>query len=509
MKKLLNLICLFSFCIEGCYTSGQVASRDNYSYNGGEVSYQTFYDQLQPYGNWIDYPGYGYVWQPNAGMDFRPYATNGHWVSTIDGWAWASDYNWGWAPFHYGRWLYEPAIGWAWVPGYEWAPAWVTWGQYDEYYAWAPLAPGISISMGNTWRAPYNYWSFIPHNYIQYSNPSRYISRNNFNRNVVNNITIINNYNSYNNKEYYHRGPDYREVERYTHKTITPVAITATQRPGVARINQRQFEVYRPAVSPNAVINNRNPLPARVKTVSEIQANADIRRRGDVNVNNRGATYNSGVNQNNTNTGSGNGSFNNNIQDRFNNPNNTTGNTDQGIGNPAAIDRNERIERLRQNNRQINTGRQPIPDQQLPQNAGKAGLEASPVIRSQQVPQTNPENNSDRTVIRPQQFPRNDQQFHNQRQEMRSQQLPSNNQDQSNNEIQNQRNFRNNNNIQRSQNIPEPNNNVRREQQHFPSSAPGVMPGRPSPPVRNVQPIPGGQQNIPAQRGGFQKKQVF
>jgi hypothetical protein len=28
------------------------------------VSYQTFYDELSPYGKWVDYPGYGYVWSP-------------------------------------------------------------------------------------------------------------------------------------------------------------------------------------------------------------------------------------------------------------------------------------------------------------------------------------------------------------------------------------------------------------------------------------------------------------
>src|ERR1700694_2271192 len=61
-----------------------------------EVSYQTFYDDLSPYGQWIDYPGYGYVWMPNVGYGFKPYATNGHWVYSEAGWVWASDYNWGW-----------------------------------------------------------------------------------------------------------------------------------------------------------------------------------------------------------------------------------------------------------------------------------------------------------------------------------------------------------------------------------------------------------------------------
>src|SRR5690606_14132656 len=117
------------------------------------ITYQTFYDELSPYGNWIEYPGYEHVWSPNVEGDFRPYLTNGNWEYTTDGWAWASNYDWGWAPFHYGRWLYEPSYGWLWVPGYEWSPAWVTWGEVDGFYAWAPLYPGVNMGYEyNDWR---------------------------------------------------------------------------------------------------------------------------------------------------------------------------------------------------------------------------------------------------------------------------------------------------------------------------------------------------------------------
>jgi hypothetical protein len=56
------------------------------------VSYQLFYDQLSPYGMWVDYPTYGYVWIPNGDPGFSPYVTNGHWIFTDDGWTWVSDY---------------------------------------------------------------------------------------------------------------------------------------------------------------------------------------------------------------------------------------------------------------------------------------------------------------------------------------------------------------------------------------------------------------------------------
>src|SRR4051812_35990640 len=89
MKKLANIFLVVSFSMAGCYSVSQTPRGNDY-YNSNEyqstgLSYQTFYDQLQPYGNWIDYPGYGYVWQPNAGSDFMPYQTNGNWVSTVDG----------------------------------------------------------------------------------------------------------------------------------------------------------------------------------------------------------------------------------------------------------------------------------------------------------------------------------------------------------------------------------------------------------------------------------------
>ena len=85
---------------------------------GYDVPVESFYDELAPYGQWRQYPGYGNAWVPNAGPGFQPYASNGHWVMTEYGNTWVSDYDWGWAPFHYGRWIYDPAYGgWLWIPG--------------------------------------------------------------------------------------------------------------------------------------------------------------------------------------------------------------------------------------------------------------------------------------------------------------------------------------------------------------------------------------------------------
>lgn len=111
------------------------------------VSFQVFYDELSPYGQWIDDPNYGYIWIPDAEQDFVPYSSNGYWVLSDYGWTWVSDYDWGWAPFHYGRWDYDNDYGWFWLPDNQWGPAWVTWRRANGYYGWSPMRPGISISL--------------------------------------------------------------------------------------------------------------------------------------------------------------------------------------------------------------------------------------------------------------------------------------------------------------------------------------------------------------------------
>jgi hypothetical protein len=125
-----------------------------------------FRSTLDPYGNWQDDPNYGTVWVPSesvVGDDFTPYVSDGHWAYDND-YVWESDYSWGWAPFHYGRWVYASGPGWEWIPGRTYAGAWVSWryGVGDwGYVGWAPLAPtwcwrgGVAVGLGYVPRAPY------------------------------------------------------------------------------------------------------------------------------------------------------------------------------------------------------------------------------------------------------------------------------------------------------------------------------------------------------------------
>lgn len=122
-----------------------------------EVNFTYFHDQLAPYGQWVEVPGYGTCWYPvqafAANADWRPYYDLGHWTYTENGWFWASDYNWGDIPFHYGRWISTPQYRWLWVPDYTWGPAWVAWrhAEADGFIGWAPLPFG-AVWVDGGWR---------------------------------------------------------------------------------------------------------------------------------------------------------------------------------------------------------------------------------------------------------------------------------------------------------------------------------------------------------------------
>ncbi len=131
----------------------------------GDADVTTFDETLSPYGQWVETgegPADGRAWRPDpdvVGEDFQPYATGGHWVYSDWGWTWESDYPWGWAPFHYGRWAMTPSWGWVWYPGTVWAPAWVDWRFGGGYIGWAPLPPVGFAVVVQPWRP---YWCFVP-----------------------------------------------------------------------------------------------------------------------------------------------------------------------------------------------------------------------------------------------------------------------------------------------------------------------------------------------------------
>ena len=152
-------------------------------------------EDLDRYGTWEQTPEYGALWVPRqVPVGWAPY-TVGHWAWVRPwGWTWVDDAPWGFAPFHYGRWVYRRDV-WCWVPGTYvarpvYAPALVGWiggpsvsvsisiGGGGPPVGWVPLAPR------EVYVPPYRFTQ----RYVQQVNVTNVT-------NVTNITTIVNNRN--------------------------------------------------------------------------------------------------------------------------------------------------------------------------------------------------------------------------------------------------------------------------------------------------------------------------
>ncbi|MDE1192440.1 MAG: hypothetical protein PW786_09915 [Arachidicoccus sp.] len=267
----------------GTYSYG--TEDQNYQENTSSeptITYDDFYTQLSPYGQWVNDPSYGRVWVPNV-SSFQPYSTNGYWSYTNFGWTWISNYAWGWAPFHYGRWG-RGSRGWFWVPGYSWGPAWVAWSSGSDVYGWAPLAPGLRFSVGISINSiPADYWTFMPSRYMGTRNIYNYYVPRSRNTVIIRNTKIINNYGTVNGgKRRYTMGPQRQEVERVTGRTFQPTRVVTARDPKSA-LSERTINASRnttntnrtPAGNVSGNVNRRNP---ESNSVTQRQSNNESER---------------------------------------------------------------------------------------------------------------------------------------------------------------------------------------------------------------------------------------
>jgi hypothetical protein len=250
--------------------------------NNNGVNFQVFYDELSPYGNWVDHPRYGYVWVPFADPGFVPYSSRGHWLNTDAGWTWVSDYAWGWAAFHYGRWDMDRQLGWFWVPDYQWGPSWVSWRRSNGYYGWAPIGPGIGMSeaYSSGYNIPSDYWVFVnERDFGRTDVYSYYVPRSN-NVTIINNSTIISNtYVDKTRNTTYYTGPQVTEVQNVTGRRYDPVIIRESDHPN-QNAGNGELRIYRPNIQ-QTTTTGRKPTPTRVYTVTE--ATSSDRRRENSN----------------------------------------------------------------------------------------------------------------------------------------------------------------------------------------------------------------------------------
>ena len=248
----------------------QQAESKNYS----GVSFQIFYDELSPYGDWVKDARYGYIWLPAVRQDFHPYGTEGHWVMSEFGNTWVSYYDWGWAPFHYGRWYFDDYFqSWAWIPGYDWGPAWVNWRTGGGYYGWAPLGPGVSINVRVN--LPSFHWVFLPRHRVYHHYAYRYYAPHHTRVKIYNNTTVINNTYVYNNQTYV-TGPSRRELQQVTRSKVPVYQVRNSEAPGRASISRNSLNVYRPEIQPsrNASVNSR---PSRVLEANQAKSSRSNR----------------------------------------------------------------------------------------------------------------------------------------------------------------------------------------------------------------------------------------
>jgi len=237
-----------------------------------------FYAPLAPHGTWVEVGTYGRCWHPvGVAVGWAPYCS-GSWVWTDCGWYWSSDEPWGWACYHYGTWVVDPAFGWVWVPGIEWAPAWVSWRVGGGYCGWAPLPPhGVVIAPGS--------FVFVESaHFYDPIRPSTLIVRN---ETIINKTTVVGGTSHENRtigssapqRVVVNQGPGLETIQKSTGKTVTavPIQVAASRAPvppelsrtaGASDRNQRKDDSpARPTASPDRDKDpgnvNSSPSPER------------------------------------------------------------------------------------------------------------------------------------------------------------------------------------------------------------------------------------------------------
>ncbi len=275
MKKTLGLSLLAILMATACYIYvpsdygpyGEPRTQADYrdrSSRYGDIDISYFYEYLSPYGVWVSYPPYGYVWLPrDVPYRWRPYA-RGRWVWTDYGWTFIPRERWGWAVHHYGRWGWDRSLGWFWVPDIVWAPAWVVWRWGNIYIGWAPLPPGIEFrrDYGLRFRdydVPDHYWHFLHGRHFLDDDFDRYVIPYERNRTVIN-LTSLKADIRVRNNRVVNEGLDIDRVKDVTSREVTRYELRDARRPEESGLRGGEVMIYKPTVSPNESAKPRSSI---------------------------------------------------------------------------------------------------------------------------------------------------------------------------------------------------------------------------------------------------------
>src|SRR6266480_2412288 len=266
---------------------------------GADVSIDFFYNNLSG-GNWIEVADYGYGWQPDVAANdpnWRPYA-DGYWAYTDEGWTWVSYEDFGWATYHYGRWVRLADYGWVWRPGYEWAPAWVSWRFGGGYAGWAPLPPETEVvyesrpltgQLDVEFDIGPGYYNFVDVRYIGEPVLRSRIVEVNQNVTYINQTVNVTNI-TYKNKTVYNYGPDLTVVNQYSSRPIQKLKLerqanvdfsVAAKSGGITKVQGNALVVAAPMKISKPV---KQIAPPSVKTkVTEAKVEKGWSVAGDAN----------------------------------------------------------------------------------------------------------------------------------------------------------------------------------------------------------------------------------
>jgi hypothetical protein len=239
------------------------------------------YEDLDEYGGWRPVPDYGTVWFPHTTIvGWQPYRY-GHWVWISPwGWTWVDDAPWGFAPFHYGRWVVVGGV-WGWVPVAP-RPAVVTVAYVRPVYAPALVAwvggPGFGVSIG-VGGGGVAWFPLGPRDVYcpSYRVGPRYVERVNvYNTTIINRTQVTNVYNTV----YVQKNVTNINYQNRNYVTATSQASFTSAQPvgrNMVRVDSRQVASARvspltPAVAPQQRSVMGGGAAARVRPPAQVAA---------------------------------------------------------------------------------------------------------------------------------------------------------------------------------------------------------------------------------------------
>ena len=106
----------FDEWVSGRIDSSQAALTASQQYSG-VYDYTSGFGDLYTFGGWYNVAGYGYCWRPyGVSFGWNPFQFGRWYFDPFFGWTFIGGQPWGWLPYHYGGWVFHAGLGWVWTP---------------------------------------------------------------------------------------------------------------------------------------------------------------------------------------------------------------------------------------------------------------------------------------------------------------------------------------------------------------------------------------------------------